>query len=115
MGIVTAATNKHQACIDSCNRCAQACYECFQACLNDIDAHARKNCISMLVECAKMCQMAVTMMAMSSKYSQEHCSVCAKICDSCANECRMFQDDHCTKCANECKACADQCRNMASM
>lgn len=29
--------NKHQTCIDECNKCAQACYECFKACLNEPD------------------------------------------------------------------------------
>lgn len=49
-------TKKNQSCIDACAKCAQACYECFHACLNEPDLNERKNCVSMLVECAMMCQ-----------------------------------------------------------
>lgn len=68
-----------------------------------------------LVECAMMCQMSVSMMAMNGQYSQEHCSLCARICESCAKECNMFNDEHCHKCALECTSCANECRNMAGM
>lgn len=33
MGMATMTSNKHQVCIDECNRCEQASYECFKACL----------------------------------------------------------------------------------
>ena len=57
MGNSTMTKNKHQSCIDECNKCAQVCYECFKACLNEADVSARKNCISVLVECAQMAGM----------------------------------------------------------
>lgn len=69
----------------------------------------------MLIECAMMCQMNVSMMSMGGQFSQEHCSLCAKICDACAKECSMFKDEHCQKCADACRSCADECRNMAGM
>ncbi|QJW48244.1 four-helix bundle copper-binding protein [bacterium BFN5] len=69
----------------------------------------------MLVECAMMCQMSVSMMSMSGKFSKEHCELCAKICDTCAQECAMFKDEHCQKCAEVCRVCAQECRKMASM
>ncbi|HEX3076463.1 MAG TPA: four-helix bundle copper-binding protein [Lachnospiraceae bacterium] len=115
MGLFTMETSKHQTCIDACSKCAQACYECFHQCLNEPDLEARKDCVSMLVECAMMCQMSVSMMAMNGQFSKEHCSLCAKICDSCAQECNMFQDDHCQDCAQACKRCAEECRSMAGM
>ncbi|KGJ50731.1 four-helix bundle copper-binding protein [Paraclostridium dentum] len=115
MGIVTNKTDKHQACIDECQKCAQACYECFNECLNEPDIKERKNCVSTLVECAMMCQMSVSMMAMNGKFSKEHCELCAKICEQCEQECAMFKDDHCQKCASVCRSCADECRKMANM
>ncbi|MCU9813116.1 four-helix bundle copper-binding protein [Paraclostridium sp. AKS81] len=111
MGIVTNKTDKHQACIDECQKCAQACYEC----LNEPDIKERKNCVSTLVECAMMCQMSVSMMAINGKFSKEHCELCAKICEQCEQECAMFKDDHCQKCASVCRSCADECRKMANM
>lgn len=112
MGVVTKATNKIQSCIDACAKCTQACYECFHACLNEPDLSARKDCVSMLVECAMMCQMSVATMSMNGKYLNEHCALCAVICDKCAEECAMFNEDHCRKCAEICHMCADECRKM---
>jgi flagellar motor component MotA len=100
--------NRNQTCIDACNKCAQACYECFQACLNEPDVKARKNCISMLVECAMSCQMSTSLMSMQAQSSMEHCKLCATICNKCAKECEMFKEEHCQQCAAECE-------NMASM
>ncbi len=115
MGIVTNSTDKYQACINECNKCAQACYECFKACLNEPDLNARKNCVSILVECAQMCQMSSAFMSMEGQFVKEHCIMCAAICDKCATECDMFKDDHCKKCAQECRTCAEECRKMAGM
>lgn len=114
MGITLGVTES-QECIDACSKCTQACYECFYACLNEPDVNERKNCISMLIECAMMCQMSVSMMSMNGQYSKEHCSLCAKICDSCANECEMFEDTHCQECAQACQKCAEECKSMANM
>lgn len=70
MGIVINTTDKYQSCIDACNRCAQACHECFTACLNEADVAARKNCISILVECACVCQSSAAKMSMDSQYAK---------------------------------------------
>lgn len=79
------------------------------------DVDVRKACVSMLVECAMMCQMSVSMMSMNGQYSKEHCALCAKIFETCAKECNMFKDEHCQKCAKECTSCAVECRNMSGM
>lgn len=112
MGKVTNTTDKYQVCIDSCNVCAQACYECFKACLNEPDASARKACISMLMECAMICQQASASMSMDAQYAMDLCKLCATICDKCSTDCDIFKDDHCQKCADICKSCADDCRKM---
>lgn len=115
MGVVTDTTNKYQACIDACNRCAQACFECFKMCLNEPDAAARKECISMLIECACICKEASAFMSMDAQHAMDLCKLCATICDKCAHHCDMFKDDHCKKCVDECRKCADECRKMAGM
>lgn len=114
MSVVTSTNEKFQACIDACSKCAQACYECFSACLNEPDLNARKNCVSILVECAMMCQMSVSMMAMNGQFAKEHCELCATICERCAQECSMFKDTHCQKCADICRMCAEECRKMTA-
>ncbi len=95
MAIVSTAADPYQACIYACGRCAQACYECLNACLNEQDANPRKNCIKILMECAKMCEMSVGLMAMNGQFAKDHCKLCATICDKCAQECKMVQDEHC--------------------
>ena len=106
MGIVTNTTDKYQKCIDACNRCAQACYECLKACLNEPDVQARKNCISMLSECACICKESSSFMSMDAMHAKDLCKLCATICEKCAADCKMFKDDHCVKCANECNMMA---------
>jgi hypothetical protein len=59
--------------------------------------------------------MSASMMVMNGKYANEHCAICAKICDSCASDCKMFDEEHCKACAQECENCADECRKMAAM
>ncbi|MDD2586691.1 MAG: four-helix bundle copper-binding protein [Syntrophomonadaceae bacterium] len=135
MGVVTNTTDKYQKCLDACAKCVQACYECFNACVNEPDADvtknctcsqslilapaaipnatARKNCMSILLECALICQQAVAYMSMDAQYAKDLCKLCATICDKCAQDCEMFKDDHCQKCAQVCKTCATECRNMA--
>lgn len=112
MKVTSEKSHQIQACIDACTKCAQICYECFNACLSEPDVNARRDCISMLVECAMMCQMSVSMMTMNAKFSMQHCELCEKICNQCAQECAMFKDEHCKKCAEICLQCADACRNM---
>ena len=112
MGVVTDVTNTYQTCIDACGRCTQACYECLEACMNEPDVQARTKCMKMLVECARMCEMSVAGMASNAMFKKQHCSLCATVCESCAQDCAMFLDAHCQKCAQECSACARECRNM---
>ncbi|GIM30722.1 ferredoxin [Clostridium polyendosporum] len=115
MGVATMTINKYQACIYECNRCAQACYECFKACLNEPDVADRKNCMSILVECAKVCEMSSTLLSMNTEFAKDYCNLCAVVCDKCAEECEKFKDEHCQKCAHECGTCADECSRMGGM
>jgi hypothetical protein len=112
---MTLLSNVNQKCIDACNRCAQACYECFEVCLGESDVQERTNYISLLIECAGMCQMSAAHMSMDGEFAMDHCKVCASICDACAQECAMFKDDHCTECAKVCEECATECKSMAGM
>ncbi len=115
LGIVTKRTDEMQDCIDACMDCSQACYECFSECLNEPDLNARKGCVSMLIECAKMCEMSVAIMSIGGQFSKEHCNLCATVCEKCADECAMFKDTHCQKCSDICHACADECKKMTNM
>ncbi|OPJ58179.1 hypothetical protein CLORY_37430 [Clostridium oryzae] len=107
--------NKYQACIDACEKCAQTCYECFEACINEPDLNTRRNCVKMLIECARICETSAALMSMNGMLAIEQCKMCADICDSCEKECRLYQDEHCQKCADVCRICASECRRMIDM
>lgn len=112
MAIIPGSTVTNQTCINECTKCAQACLECFTLCLNEPDVQDRKNCISMLMECACICKEAAAFMSMNAQHSKDLCTLCAAICKKCAQECGMFQDEHCKECANICNTCATECENM---
>lgn len=112
MGIVTAATDNYQKCIDACRKCAQACDECFILCLNAPDVEMRRACINTLADCSVICGLTGFMMGRGSQFSKDTARLCAVICDKCAMDCAMFQDDHCVKCAVECRACSTECKAM---
>jgi len=114
MGLLPNTKYDYQTCIDQCNKCAQACYECFNTCLKEPDVHQRINCLSLLIECAKSCQMSAGTMAMDGKLIKDHCKMCAELCNMCAQDCSLFKDDHCTECAKICRDCAKECDKMAN-
>lgn len=113
MPTVLNAPTKMQACIDVCNGCMQACEECLSLCLQEADVKARVHCINMLRDCADICAMAAQYMSRGSHHAKQLCSLCATICEACANDCAQFKDQHCLKCADACKICATECRKMA--
>lgn len=106
---------QYQTCIDACNKCSQLCYECFRLCLTEPDVKAREHCITDLVDCAQICATAASSMAMRGHHVDQICSLCATICDECANECSKFSDQHSKMCADTCRQCASECRKMDNM
>lgn len=106
--------NPNQTCIDACAKCAQICEECFNMCLQEADVKARGNCIKTLQDCAEICTTSACFMSRQSGSIKEVCTLCADICEKCANECAMFKDQHCQSCADTCRQCANECRNMAN-
>lgn len=112
MGLLSKSNNKNQNCIDACNHCEQACYECFDICLIEQDVANRTNCLKALIECAAMCQMATTLMAMKSQSVMEYCVLCAASCQKCAMECEVFEEQECKDCATSAKKCATECNKV---
>lgn len=102
-----------QNCIDACISCMKACEQCFTACLEEPDVQSRVHCISMLRDCADICSLASQFMSRGSMSANQICSLCASICESCAEHCNKFQDEHCKICADMCRKCAEECRKMA--
>lgn len=106
--------NNYQSCIEACMDCIAACKHCASSCLREKDVTAMATCIRTDLECAAMCEAAVTLMSMDSAFAHEACRLCADICNACAEECEKHPMDHCKKCAAACRYCAEECIGMVA-
>ena len=108
---------KIQNCIDLSNACAAACTYCAGACLKETDVKMLAKCINLDLQCAAICNAAVTLMSLDSDYAKELCRVCAKVCNDCAQECEEHAKmgmEHCRMCAEACRKCTEACEGMAN-
>lgn len=105
---------KYEECIAACNACALACNYCTASCLRETDVTMMARCIGLDIDCAQVCAMASAAMARESVHAQAICELCAKVCQSCADECAKHDVVHCQACAKACAECAQACRNMAA-
>ena len=102
-------------CIDACLNCATECSQCMSACIREKSGKDMSKCILLDRECAAICMTAAEIISIEGEHMHEICGVCAKICDSCAEECERHSrhHDHCARCAEACRNCAEECRKMA--
>ena len=107
--------NSVEQCIHDCLSCYQECLSCITHCLSQGGKHTRPEHITLMIECADMCNASARMMLLKGQFSFEHCQLCAKVCDACAESCGEIdpQDSMMQKCADACNRCAESCRNMA--
>lgn len=107
-------STKIQNCIDLCNECARTCLETITHCLQKGGKHVQSSHVTMLTDCATLCEASAHLMINESPFQEQLCGLCAEICNHCAKECNSFQDDSQMKdCAAACKACATACKEMA--
>ena len=97
--------------------CSSACAHTINYCLDKGGEHASKAHINLLLDCAKICELAANFTARSSEHLTAVSKLCAEVCDRCAEECaRMGEDDEMMQhCAEMCRRCAEECRTMAAM
>jgi hypothetical protein len=72
------------------------------------------SCIQLDMECATICYAAAQVMSMGGQTAKELSSLCADICEACAEECGKHENSHCKECADACRRCAQECRKMAA-
>jgi len=102
-------------CIAACLACADACDQCFAGCLKEDDVAMMARCITLDIDCAAVCRLAVGAMRRDSPLSGPICAMCAEAGDTCADECARHEHEHCQLCAQACRACAASCRAMVSL
>jgi len=123
--MMTHATGQHtghdmaremQQCIQECLTCHSTCLQAVSHCLQMGGKHADPRHITLLLDCAEICQTSANFMLRGSALHGRTCGVCAEVCERCAQSCEQMGDDATMRaCADECRRCAESCRHMASM
>jgi hypothetical protein len=102
-------------CIDECTRCHEVCLSTIPYCLEQGGQHAAEEHITLLLDCANICQTSADFMLRGSDEHARICAVCAALCSRCAEDCDQFAEDEVMHaCAQNCRQCADSCEHMAA-
>lgn len=103
-----------EQCIQNCLDCHRICLATVAHCLQMGGRHAEARHITLLLDCAEICQTSANFMIRGSELHGIICRACAEICERCAAECAQFGDDQTMQqCAEMCRRCAQSCRQMA--
>lgn len=105
---------KYQACIEACAACAATCIDCAACCPQETDAKELTRCMTLCQDSAELCKLASAAMARNSENVKVICSLCADICQACADECAKYQMSFCQECAKACRLCAQECQKVAA-
>jgi hypothetical protein len=105
-----------QHCIQTCLDCHNSCLNTVTYCLQQGQHHSDVAHITLMMDCAEICQTSANFMLRNSALHMRTCSICAEVCDICAMDCQRFADDmQMQSCADICRRCAQTCRNMAAL
>lgn len=101
-------------CIDACSGCASVCVATITHCLQMGGRHADPAHLTLLRDCAVICDTAEKFLAHGSQYHGRTCGICAEVCEACAASCERVGGDEMKACAEACRRAAASCRPMAS-
>jgi hypothetical protein len=102
-------------CIDECVRCHEVCLSTLPYCLEQGGMHAEESHVTLLLDCANICQTSADFMLRGSDEHSRICAACAAICQRCADDCDQFDGDEVMEaCAESCRRCAESCSQMAA-
>ena len=104
----------YRSVIQILHECMAACNHCFDACLKEENVKMMAECIRLDRECADICSYLEQALGRNTPFVTELAAACAKICESCGNECKKHDHEHCQKCAKACLTCAEECRKLVS-
>ena len=94
--------------------CHDTCLQAVSHCLDTGGDHARTQHITLLLDCAEICQTEANFMLRNSELHASVCAVCAEICDCCAEDGERLAagDEMMRECAQICRRCADACQEI---
>ncbi len=101
-------------CISYCMDTQAVCLETLAHCLQTGGKHAAPSLISVLMNCAEICEASASFVRLGSEFQESICTLCAEVCERCVEECENLPDDPLLQeCAEICRHCAESCRDMA--
>ena len=109
------ASGKHAAmtskemdeCITGCLACHATCLQTVEHCLEKGGAHAAREHIRLLLDCAELCEASAHFMIRQSPFQGRICALCAEACRACEEACRSMGDAADLRCAESCRRCAE--------
>lgn len=105
-----------QICVESCWRSHIMCLETERYCLEKGGMHVMLPHMTLLADCAEMCEKTANSLLRRSPQHAAVCIACAQLCDACAQECEaMKEDERMVLCARTCRDCANRCREMSKL
>lgn len=78
------------------------------------DVHLRVRQLELLRDCADICDCTQKFIARHSSFAKAIATLCANVCEICANECLKFPDADSQNCGHICINCARECRAFAA-
>ena len=110
----TAITSAMRQCIEECLSCHSTCLDTARQCFEMGGQHAAAKHMTLLLDCAEICQTSANFMLRHSEQHARTCGLCAEICRACEDSCRSFRGDQVMQSAAEaCRRCAESCERMA--
>lgn len=111
----TSISAEMRECIDSCLACGSVCTEIVRHCLEMGGKHAEVRHVTIVLDCAEICQTSANFMLRQSAAHVETCGTCAAICRACEESCRQLGGEMMLRCAEECAKCAESCEQRAGL
>ena len=100
-----------QDAINACLNCHSMCLRMATTfCLEQGGRHVEKKHLSLMLNCAELCQTSANFMLSDSPLHGRVCLICAEACEACAKSCEQVGDMR--ECVEECQSCAKSCRTM---
>ena len=98
--------------IEILSNCAADCNHCAASCLEEYDVNKLSRCIKLDIDCAEICNLAISFISRGSEHAEHLLHEYAHICEACAAECEKHSRmEHCRKCAEICRTCAEACHS----
>lgn len=103
-------------CVQDCLESHKMCLETARYCMDKGGKHVSTKHLSLLLDCAEICQTTANSLLRRSSQHAVICEACARVCEACASDCDSFAADaQMRQCALTCRTCAQSCRDMVGM